>query len=94
MTSRYLDCHLVEGVWYMYDWDTKSSMLIYGKPDLLCPYVVYSMLIQGLGVILTIFSLANHAAGVPTVITHPEFSHMFFSEKKIPGGNSKVGGDL
>ena len=30
-----------------------------------------SMSIQGLGVSLFIFSLANHAAGVPTVITHP-----------------------
>ena len=30
----------------------------------------YSMLIQGLGVSLFIFSLANHTAGVPTVITH------------------------
>ena len=28
------------------------------------------MLIQGLGVSLFIFSLANHTAGVPTVITH------------------------
>ena len=35
----------------------------------------YSMLIQGLGVSLFIFSLAKHAAGVPTVITHPEFNH-------------------
>ena len=33
------------------------------------------MLIQGLGVSLFIFSLANHTAGVPTVITHPEFKH-------------------
>ena len=31
----------------------------------------YSMLIQGLGVSLFIFSLANHATGVLTVITHP-----------------------
>ena len=23
-----LDCHLVEGVWYIYDWDTGSSILI------------------------------------------------------------------
>ena len=23
-----LDCHLVEGVWYIYDWDTGSSVLI------------------------------------------------------------------
>ena len=30
-----------------------------------------STLIQGLGVSLFIFSLANHAAGVPAVITHP-----------------------
>ena len=29
------------------------------------------MLIKGLGVSLFIFSLANHAAGVPAVITHP-----------------------
>ena len=29
------------------------------------------MSIQGLGVRLFIFSLANHAAGVPTVITYP-----------------------
>ena len=28
-------------------------------------------LIQGIGVSLFIFSLGNHAAGVPTVITHP-----------------------
>ena len=27
-TSRCLDCHLVEGVWYIYDWDTRSSILI------------------------------------------------------------------
>ena len=33
------------------------------------------MLIQGLEVSLFIFSLANHTAGVPTVITHPEFNH-------------------
>ena len=33
------------------------------------------MLIQGLGASLFIFSLANHTAGVPTVITHPEFNH-------------------
>ena len=31
----------------------------------------HSMLKQGLGVSLFIFSLANHAVGVPTVITHP-----------------------
>ena len=31
----------------------------------------YSMLIQGLRVSLYIFSLAKHAAGVLTVITHP-----------------------
>ena len=42
---------------------------------MLCPYVVFCMLIQGLGVSLLIFSLANHTAGVPTVITHPEFNH-------------------
>ena len=30
----------------------------------------HSMLIQGLGVSLFIFSLVNHAAGVPTMITH------------------------
>ena len=23
-----LDCYLVEGVWYIYDWDTGSSILI------------------------------------------------------------------
>ena len=23
-----LDCHLLEGVWYIYDWDTGSSILI------------------------------------------------------------------
>ena len=23
-----LDCHLVEGIWYIYDWDTGSSILI------------------------------------------------------------------
>ena len=23
-----LDCHLVEGVWYKYDWDTGSSVLL------------------------------------------------------------------
>ena len=23
-----LDCHLVEGVWYIYDWDTGSFILI------------------------------------------------------------------
>ena len=23
-----LDCHLVEGVWHIYDWDTGSSILI------------------------------------------------------------------
>ena len=33
------------------------------------------MLIEGLEVILFIFSLANHTASVPTVITHPEFNH-------------------
>ena len=26
-THRYWDCHLVEGVWYIYDWDTRSSIL-------------------------------------------------------------------
>ena len=36
---------------------------------------VNTLLIQGLGVSLFIFSLANHTAGVPTVITHPEFNH-------------------
>ena len=25
---RYRDCHLVEEVWYIYDWDTRSSILI------------------------------------------------------------------
>ena len=34
-----------------------------------------TLLIQGLGVSLFIFSLANHTAVVPTVITHPEFNH-------------------
>ena len=42
---------------------------------MLCPYVVYTMLIQGLGVSLFIFSLTNHTADVPTAITHPEFNH-------------------
>ena len=27
-TSLYLDCHLVEGVRYIYDWDTRSPILI------------------------------------------------------------------
>ena len=35
----------------------------------------YSVLIQGLGVSLFIFSLANHAVGVLTVTTHPVFNH-------------------
>ena len=35
------------------------------------PFFFYSLLIQGLRVSLFIFSLANHAAGMPTVITHP-----------------------
>ena len=37
------------------------------------------MLIQSLEVSLFIFSLANHTAGVPTVITHPEFNHDILS---------------
>ena len=35
------------------------------------PVFLSLYLIQGLGVSLFIFSLANHAPGVPTVITHP-----------------------
>ena len=39
----------------------------------------HSMLKQGLGVSLFIFSLANHAAGVPTVITHPGIQSSMYS---------------
>ena len=29
MLDSILDCHLVEGVWYIYNWDTGSSILIW-----------------------------------------------------------------
>ena len=58
---------------------------------MLCPYVVYSMFMQGLGVSLFIFSLANNAAGVPTVITHPELNHDIVSSAGLPYCNTMSG---
>ena len=51
------------------------AQIVHAPPVLL----LYSMLIQGLGVSLFIYSLANHAAGVPTVIsTHPGIQSLVF----------------
>ena len=41
----------------------------------------YSMLIQGVGVSLFIFSLANHAAGVLTVITHAGIQSRYWKSR-------------
>ena len=52
----------------------------------------HSMLIQGLGVSLFIFSFANHAAGVPTVITHPSIqAGIIYTIEKAYVGNKVYG---
>ena len=56
-------------------------------------FFLHSMLIQGLGVSLSIFSLANHAAGVLTVITHPGIQSRYIVSSAGLRGCSKMSGE-